>query len=466
MQLALAPIALQARRDAHVSYINLASNSFRKPDRSKRITVRAVITATPVSDQSRVVLRNTTLAASGRMYFDIIPHDNIGLRILNAPDVTYQTKLLNAQGEGKHTTCIVLDYVGECELPGLRAGAFILEVLDGNDEPVGGGDGRFNFSVLSCPETYILDNDDSTCKCDLGQFDAGAMCLSCPDGEIADERGLVRCVACVFPEMSNANRTKCSECQETYYRDDTETELCLDCGETVAAQRRWITSLGVRSSAVGGHVGPGAVTCAARSRIQDWQLSPGMWRPGPLSTDVRKCQYGKSACPGNVSVDGANYCAEGYKGILCAACDTRYFRAWTNNGCAECAKGESHVPTIILSVVVFIVLLPMIGFCFVRSKIGQTFVADTLKQLIKIGETKGKLGFFCAQIISEFAAISKSTGESGGTYPDPASTIASVLDAANLDVLGFVPWGCVLPSVGFYQVTAYLASQTLFESLN
>ena len=51
------------------------------------------------------------------------------------------------------------------------------------------------------------------------------------------------------------------------------------------------------------------------------------------------------------------------------------------------------------------------------------------------------------QVISEFATISNGTGDE--TYPEPARTFVRALGVTNLDVLSFVPLGCILRETNF-----------------
>ena len=50
--------------------------------------------------------------------------------------------------------------------------------------------------------------------------------------------------------------------------------------------------------------------------------------------------------------------------------------------------------------------------------------------------------------------VSQSTGESSGTYPEPAKGFASILGTANLNVFHYVPITCFAPSTTFYDTLA------------
>lgn len=62
----------------------------------------------------------------------------------------------------------------------------------------------------------------------------------------------------------------------------------------------------------------------------------------------------------------------------------------------------------------------------------------------------------CYQVISQFAVISSGTGGETG-YPEPAATFVRVLSVTNLDVVGFVPLGCIFRS-SYYHTALFKSS--------
>jgi len=66
------------------------------------------------------------------------------------------------------------------------------------------------------------------------------------------------------------------------------------------------------------------------------------------------------------------------------------------------------------------------------------------------GLQRSSRAILLAQVIAEFATISESTGESSGTYPEPAKSLAGVLDTTNLNLLNFITLDCIAPSATFY----------------
>ena len=73
-----------------------------------------------------------------------------------------------------------------------------------------------------------------------------------------------------------------------------------------------------------------------------------------------------------------------------------------------------------------------------------------------------------AQVISQFATISKSTGSVA--YPEPAATFLGVLSVTSLDFLGFIPLGCVFRNASYYdkvgfESCALITAITIFDDL-
>ena len=450
VQLALAPVALQARREAHDSYINLTSNSFFKSERTKRIVISTVVSATPVAGQSRVTLRNTSgLVASGRVLFDILPYDSVGMRILDPPDVTYRTKLLNAEGEGKHTTCSVSDYVGECALPGLVAGGFVLEVLDYTDEPVGGVNGRYSFSVTECPPSFSLDPDTRGCSCDSGFFqrEGTLVCDPCDENSVAPARGTQsQCIECPRPSMANLENTECDACREGYFWDAkvAASVVSMSTGNVGFDLMTPVEKLSTASTLCVACPYK-AVACAARSRIEDWQLMPGYWRSGEASDDVLECAFGNYSCPfgqddlmhpmrpkevvGRQSNCSAwPHCAFGYIGPLCSRCDKNYFPDWWGDDECKTCEGKNHTNTFIFGGVL-VVFAGLIGLV-VKSQATEGSrlqgFAGFFRKIVEIGKVKSIILFLCIQVISQFGTISRSTGQ--GACDDVWSSLLKIFN--------------------------------------
>jgi hypothetical protein len=59
--------------------------------------------------------------------------------------------------------------------------------------------------------------------------------------------------------------------------------------------------------------------------------------------------------------------------------------------------------------------------------------------------------FFALRVLSEFSLISTRTVDSDGSgFPEPAATFSRMLGAANFDVIGLIPMGCVLLEATFH----------------
>ena len=122
---------------------------------------------------------------------------------------------------------------------------------------------------------------------------------------------------------------------------------------------------------------------------------------------------------------------------MCSECDSGYFSVWAKSGrCEKCESGQSHTPTVVLGLTVLLCVTILAATCF--NKVKRSF--PVVKKLYRIGAVKVRVLFFAAQVISEFATISRDTGSN--RYPEPASTFASGLGLTNLNAFGLVPIEC------------------------
>ena len=146
---------MTARADAYELHLELTSNSYK--DAARNVSVRAFVYAEPGPTKSRVTLQSAPVLAPSTLSFTITAVDSTGLEIFDAPDTAYQATLFHILSS-EYVACSVLRYLGECDLSALSkpfAGDFVLQVLSSRGRAVGGGDGKYNFNVSSCPASYL-----------------------------------------------------------------------------------------------------------------------------------------------------------------------------------------------------------------------------------------------------------------------------------------------------------------------
>ena len=380
VEVALSTWNMTARADAYELHLELTSNSYK--DAARNVSVRAFVSAEPDPTKSRVTLQSAPVLASSTLSFTITAVDSTGLEILDAPDTVYQATLFHILSS-EYVTCSVLRYLGECDLSALSkpfAGDFVLQVLSSSGRAVGGGDGKYNFNVSSCPASYLLVN--GTCICDAGFYDSGDACAQCQVGFVAASPGARECTQCdaAEGETSNSDHTLCNTCLRNYYFDEAECKPC-----------------------------PAQVVCHEGSRLEDWQLRAGYWRESSTSEHIFACRFDDASCPGYdssaavVDCEPDDHCACGYLGPLCSECDTTsnpiYFQSWTGGGCEQCDDGQSHTPSVVLGVVVLTFgagLGALVGRA--KSKYGNTAWMTALKDFRQSVKVKLKILFFMSQV--------------------------------------------------------------------
>jgi len=426
--------ALQARVEDYITELTLNTSSpIPTPvpiSATTVVVVRTAVSASPDAMRSYVTLKNvSTITASSTVDFTVVPVDSTGLVILDASQIAY-TAQLNAPGSTVIACSVAYDaasdrHQGTCDPPSLVAGPFAIDVLDAGGSLVGGSSHAFH--IAACPETYVLDPEDSVCKCAAGRFDQGFSCSLCPGGTIAQTAGKDTCTECPIHQTSGPTRTHC-ECETGYFLEDEECMLC-----------------------------PDKVTCDWNSTVADWVLAPGVWRLSSVSKDLRDCRFGDASCPGvNASDDGCTtrgfgvwpHCGCGYVGPTCAVCDASYFVSWAADRCEGCGSDDAHTPSIVLGCM--LVFLAGVGKWFLGSQTFKTLeLGKRFKRLVRLGRTKAGILFYVCQVISSFSSISSDTGSKG--HPEPAATFASALGATNADFLQFVPMTCLVSAtMDFY----------------
>ena len=175
---------------------------------------------------------------------------------------------------------------------------------------------------------------------------------------------------------------------------------------------------------------PRGTTCPVGTTLSSMEINKGYWRSGnfpmklcnqlvgvaadvfcpivPLgdsSDDVRVCGLvADVSCPSGGQAmtrakcsegEGDNpYCACGYVGPLCSSCAQNHFALWSGRGgCKACERGESHTPTILLGLLVFMGALIFAATCV--KKVKRSF--PKIKLIYRVGSVKLRVLFFAAQ---------------------------------------------------------------------
>lgn len=343
--------------------------------------VHTVISADPSAFQSRVhnVTNGQRLAAGDVLPFAIVPVDDAGTVIVDASHIAYTARMI-VDATGAVVVCsVAYDFEsdahrGTCNPPALVAGTFAVEVFDATGLLVGGQ--AHTVEIAKCPASYLLDPDDSMCKCPAGSYDKGSECAVCLDGSIAPDVGSLACDACPDRKTSDPFHVQC-DCLADYYKDqDGECSLC-----------------------------PKQVSCAWNSTTVDWVLEPGIWRSNPRSTDLRTCRFGMESCPGTKTSNCTApshgrwpHCGCGYAGPMCAVCDSEYFVRWSGDACDRCGAKGSRIPAIVFgsAVVASILVIGATSYLAV-TKLAPKCVSK-LQTLYAIGEIKLDILFYLCQV--------------------------------------------------------------------
>ena len=197
--LALDFVDAQARAEPYLLTFTMASSSFFEPSRTILIELRATVSASADAELCTVELKNAEqLAVADTLAFTVTSIDDYGIRILDVAALTYSATIAN-DVLGNDVPCTVVYNVGsdkhggECILPTVVWGEFILTILDSAGERV--GNQNYNVSVSRCSDEYYWD---------------GAGCVACDPKEVRCAKGSTLETVLLNP---------------TYWREDASSPL-------------------------------------------------------------------------------------------------------------------------------------------------------------------------------------------------------------------------------------------------
>ena len=239
-----------------------------------------------------------------------------------------------------------------------------------------------------------LPQENECIQCQGGSFTeietAATTCSQCQVGRVStntegENSGPEGCKACDPGKYQMAvGQTACIDCPENEYAAEEASFLCRDCETDFGA--------GVGSL-------PGSSTCGickpfffmnmktstCESCIDSPKyegfdcssggtdsfttpINPGFWRGLPDSLSIRECRSstgewswaclgGTNSGDGSDDVGGHGYCLEGYRGPLCAVCETGHYRDTDSQTCETCPPGGLELPDSTFTSPPFLVLL-------------------------------------------------------------------------------------------------------------
>ena len=86
--------------------------------------------------------------------------------------------------------------------------------------------------------------------------------------------------------------------------------------------------------------------------LESLAVKKGYWRSGVTSDKIYKCEI-ESACAGGKNAS----CNTGYVGPLCSTCVVNFFYSPDATACDACGSASSHVSSITMSVVFFVLVV-------------------------------------------------------------------------------------------------------------
>ena len=267
----------------------------------------------------------------------------------NAPS-TPNGELTLCEVRLKHGTDIVLQVLGD----GQKRSAKITSLEEGRDYEIAvraatrAGRGEWSDTVSTRTEDRCLRAG--------WELDAGTRrCRRCPVGRYRSLRE-PRCERCPedFPLTRNDGATSEASCITTKgyfaeYGENTKSMVARSCTDNGLSSR---------------------IECSVPGlSLETITVRPGYWRIGNQSVDVRKCEPSEYCVGGN----GSNYCAAGFRGILCSLCEEGLSLDSDRRICTTCdpdkiMRDGTIGIMLILAWIVLVISPTIILWCGLRSR--------------------------------------------------------------------------------------------------
>eukprot|EP00752_Nemacystus_decipiens_P005318 g4824.t1 len=272
--------------------------------------------------------------------------------------------------------------------------------------------------------------------------------ISKTGGAVETLAGELELTSCLFEGNSAGNELFCSAGS---YRKDTEQEgptaryetVCLDCPD-------WDECLGC--SIARGNVVP---TCEAPlehteakengSTLETLSIAGGYWRASNDSDKIMAC-YNADACIGGLT-GAEDYCAQGYTGPYCAACEADYSPSlsFTCTRCSSSRRQGLMAVTVIAAVVIACVVVAIVRYLVSTRPEEERSAGCFHRRILRAIPLQAlKIAVVVWQILIQFADAS------GVTYPGAYQDFLSAVDVVNFDLGYVLSAGCLWSNMDFH----------------
>lgn len=117
-------------------------------------------------------------------------------------------------------------------------------------------------------------------------------------------------------------------------------------------------------------------------------LDPGYWRNSEISATVQDCPFDMNSCPGGTAVGDAS-CTVGFRGPLCAVCQSGYIYSPFTRTCTEC---DSSYIEVVVAFALLILIAAMAYSLFKRFKaVKREAQCDSMGEVFAFLVIKAKL---------------------------------------------------------------------------
>ena len=310
-----------------------------------------------------------------------------------------------------------------------------------------------SFTCEPCAEGKYSTQQSSTCEqCEAGKYNPTTgrpECLECGRGKFSNKIGQASettCEACPKGKSSPAEGLpmECTTCSEGSYAPKEGYAMCAVCRpNTVANEEKTTCVVGN-----GFYEAPGGDVKQAPNGIKDdvggmtlWTLDllPNFWRSSNSSTSILHC-LGKEHCVGGS--DSSNYCAEGYRGALCAVCEKGYAAVGVGESlsCKECSG--SSIATAVFGIIFFLFVIASLFLIYFRRERFTEWMTqrDYGTDIIRAIEKLSKVGPMIKTAFAYFQVVGGLGFVFSVKFPPFFSSVASFFGGLfSFDFISFMP---------------------------
>ena len=280
---------------------------------------------------------------------------------------------------------------------------------------------------VDCVAGYFSKTPGTACAaCAIGYYTStsgGVGCSECLRPRTTSGLGAVACDACRDDSFLATTFTAKAERKYTPCEGDEQTdrEPCCECPQGALCIQEGGTS------------------------VETMLIRRDYYRYTERSTQVLECDTDHACRPHTNSTDYSEenrYCAEKYKGPLCASCTDGAFRDSFTSECMDCEEVSVFQKYLVALIAIVLILLYAMGYCILSTEAYQDWYEEYEETILGI-QNYATMFFITWQIIVNLQEVHEAKG--GASYPDLFRHITAALEKiVSLNFIEIIQFDCLV----------------------